>query len=54
MPDPDHSLSEERFVLLGVSRQSRLLVVAFVEQTRTRLISARLATRKERRVYEQG
>jgi hypothetical protein len=55
MPDPDHSLNEERFVLLGLSHRLRLLVVAYAERgTRTRLISAREATRKERRQYEEG
>jgi len=55
MPDPDHSLNEERFVLLGLSYRLRLLVVAYAERgTRTRLISAREATRKERRQYEEG
>lgn len=53
MPDPDHSEGEERYLLLGMSSQQRLLVVAFVERPpRTRLISARLATRRERRQYE--
>ena len=55
MPDPDHSLNEERFVLLGLSYRLRLLVVAYVERgMRTRLISAREATRQERRQYEEG
>lgn len=55
MPDPDHSLNEERFVLLGLSHRVRLLVIAYAERgTRTRLISAREATRKERRQYEEG
>lgn len=55
MPDQDHSLTEERFVLLGLSHRLRLLVVAYAERgTRTRLISAREATRKERRQYEEG
>jgi uncharacterized DUF497 family protein len=53
-PDPDHSLDEERFVVLGASNRQRLLVVAFAERPpRTRLISARLATRSERRRYEE-
>lgn len=52
--DPDHSLPEQRFIVLGVSNQRRLLVVSFAERLpRTRLISARRATRKERRQYEQ-
>ena len=39
MPDPDHSLSEERFILLGLSHRFRLLVVAYAERgIRTRII----------------
>ena len=54
MPDPDHSLSEERYIVLGMSSQQRLLVVTFAERPpRTRLISARRATRRERRRYEE-
>ena len=53
MPDPDHSEGEERYVLLGMSSRPRLLVVAFSERPpRTRLISARRASRLERRRYE--
>ena len=53
MPDPDHSEGEERYLLLGMSNQERLLVVSFTERPpRTRLISARRATRRERRRYE--
>jgi uncharacterized DUF497 family protein len=53
MPDPDHSLAERRYLLLGMSSRRRLLVIAFVERPpRTRLISARRATRRERRRYE--
>lgn len=41
MADPDHSLDEEQFVLLGMSNRRKLLVVTFVERpSRTRLISA--------------
>jgi uncharacterized protein len=55
MPDPDHSLYEERFVLLGLSHRLRLLVIAYAERgIRTRLISAREATSRERRQYEEG
>ncbi len=54
MPDPDHSLDEERYLLLGMSNQQRLLVVAFAERPpRTRLISARRATPNEWRRYEK-
>jgi hypothetical protein len=53
MPDPDHSEGEERYLVLGMSAQQRILVVAFAERPpRTRLISARPATRQERRRYE--
>jgi uncharacterized DUF497 family protein len=55
LPDPDHSIGEERYLVLGVSSVGRLLVVAFVERPpRTRIISARLATRRERQNYEEG
>ena len=54
MPDPDHSLNEERYVVLGMSNRQRLLVVAFTERPPyTHLISARRATRAERRRYEE-
>ncbi len=54
MRDPDHSLNEERYLVLGMSNQQRLLVVAFAERPpRTRLISARRATRAERTRYEE-
>ena len=50
--DPDHSIDEERFLLLGASDQGRLLVVAHTDRGgRIRIISARLATRRERRSY---
>jgi len=54
MSDPDHSGGEDRFVVLGLSRRGRLLVVSYAERDgRTRLISARVATRSERRRYEE-
>jgi hypothetical protein len=54
MPDPDHSLNEGRYLVLGMSNQQRLLVVAFAERPpRTRLISARRATPREWRRYEK-
>ncbi|MGL4511846.1 MAG: BrnT family toxin [Lacipirellulaceae bacterium] len=52
--DPDPSDYEERFVLLGASRQSRLLVVCHCirqSETYVRIISARKATPRERGVY---
>ena len=54
MRDPRHSVDEERYALLGVSLRRRLLAVMYVERGDTiRLISARPATRQERRDYEE-
>ena len=53
--DPDHSEDEDRFLTFGHSNQGRLLVVSHTDRTdRTRIISARQATRKERKQYEEG
>ena len=53
MPDLDHSAGEQRFLVLGMSRASRLVVVSYAERPpRTRIISARPATGHERRKYE--
>lgn len=50
-----HSEGEVRFMLLGLSTQGRLLVVSHVDRgERIRIISARDATRQERREYEHG
>jgi uncharacterized DUF497 family protein len=52
--DPRHSEGEERFVLLGQSDRRRLLVVMFTERGEAiHLISARKATRRERKEYEE-
>ena len=52
--DPRHSADEERFVLLGVSKDGNLLAVMFVDRDgRLRIISARKATRHERKDYEE-
>ena len=53
--DPDHSVSEERFVTFGVSERGRLLVVAHADKDDTiRIISAREASKGEKRIYEEG
>ena len=53
--DPVHSEEEDRFVTLGESNRQRLLVVAFTDRgSNIRIISARVATRRERRDYEEG
>jgi uncharacterized DUF497 family protein len=54
LTDPRHSSEEERFVLLGLSRDQRLLAVMYVERGEAiRIISARPATRRERRNHEE-
>jgi len=54
-PDPDHSIVESRYVTIGISRLRQILVVAHTDRDdRLRIISARKATRQERRFYEQG
>src|SRR5437870_13388265 len=51
--DPDHSRTEAREIIVGHSARQRLLVVCFVERgERVRIFSARKATRKERKDYE--
>jgi uncharacterized protein len=53
--DPDHSVSEQRFILLGQSDRGRLPVVMFTERRESiRLISARKAPPRERRWHEEG
>ncbi|CAN5771212.1 BrnT family toxin [soil metagenome] len=52
--DIDHSIEEKRFIIMGESNKSRLLVVAFTDrETATRIINARKATASERKIYEQ-
>lgn len=52
--DPGHSGEEDRFVTLGMSTDLRVLVVIHTGRAeRIRIISARRATRRERRAYEE-
>ena len=52
--DHAHSVDERRFLTLGASRHGRILVVAHTERASAiRLISARLASRRERKYYEE-
>jgi len=54
MADPRHSAEEQRLVLLGLSQSKHLLAVLYVNRGETlRIISARRATRRERRDYEE-
>ena len=53
--DPDHSISEERWLMFGRSRMARILAVIFTHRRgKYRIISARLATRHERKTYEES
>lgn len=53
--DPDHSVGEFRFLSMGRSSRNRILVVSYTErQERIRIVSARIASSKERRQYESG
>jgi uncharacterized DUF497 family protein len=54
--DPDHSAAEARALIVGYSARNRLMVVSFTERgrDRVRIISARLATRKERKHHEEN
>jgi uncharacterized DUF497 family protein len=55
VPDPDHSLEEDRYIIVGTSNHGRVLMVAHTEQgDHIRIISARELTRRERRQYEEG
>lgn len=52
--DPDHSESEDRFLMVGLSYRIRVLVVNYTlrkDGKEIRIISARKATKKEQRVY---
>jgi len=52
--DPDHSDDEDRFITFGVSSQGNVLVVSHTDrEDKTRIISARRATRKEKKSYEE-
>jgi uncharacterized DUF497 family protein len=53
--DPDHSAVEAREITIGYSVRHRVIFVAHSQRgDRTRIISARKATRKERKQYEEG
>ena len=51
--DPDHSDDETRYITIGESIQSRLLIISHTDLgQRIRIISARKVTRRERKIYE--
>ena len=54
--DGEHSFDEERFIIIGMSQRERVLFVAYAERTQRfiiRIISARHATTREKRTYEE-
>lgn len=54
-PDPDHSMDELREITLGHTMKGDLVFVAHCDRVgRTRIVSARRATRAEREQYEEG
>jgi uncharacterized protein len=53
-PDPDHSTFEQRFITVGLSSAGRVLIVSHADRNdRLRIISARKATGRERKRYEE-
>jgi uncharacterized protein len=53
--DPTHSIGEYRFITIGLSSKNRLIVVSHTDRDNNiRIISARLATTKERKIHEEG
>ena len=57
IPDPEHSHSEDRFIILGLSAALRMLVVCHCyreESDVIRIVSARKPTKKEQLQYERG
>ena len=54
-PDPDHSINESRYITIGLSKTGKIIILAHTDRNnKIRIISARLATRQERRFYEEG
>ena len=52
--DPDPSIGEDRWLMFGQSQRARILAVVYtLRRGRYRIISGRLATRHERRIYEE-
>ena len=53
--DPDHSIGEERWLMFGLSQMNRVLAVIYTHRRgKYWIISARLATKHERKIYEEG
>jgi len=53
--DPDHSSDEHRLLTFGLSRTGKAIIVSHTERgDAMRIISARLMTKQEREIYEEG
>ena len=53
--DPAHSQAEDRFIIIGNSHRQKLLVVVHTDRGDSiRIISARRASRRERKMYEEN
>ena len=54
-PDPDHSIDESRFITIGLSSGGKIIILSHTDRgDRIRIISARKATCREQRFYEEG
>lgn len=52
--DPDHSISENRYLTLGISQTGKYIIISHTEtDAKIRIISSRLMTRCERKIYEE-
>jgi uncharacterized protein len=54
IPDPEHSIAEKRYITIGTAFNGKLLVVVHTDRDdNVRIISARRASRRERKSYEE-
>jgi uncharacterized DUF497 family protein len=54
IPDPDHSMDEQRYIDIGTSDKSHVVVVVYTERgSNIRIINCRKATASERKLYEE-
>ena len=52
-PDVEHSIQEERYLIIGLSNKKRILVISHVYRDESiRIISARQTTKREQKFYE--
>lgn len=53
--DPDHSQDEDRYITMGTSSDGQLVIVSHTDRDdQIRIISARVASKRERKAYENG